>query len=354
MTEPSTMTAPRYEVLDGLRGFASFYILVHHYVRVCIDPWIPGASRPLIFGQAAVMLFFLLSGFVIYVNTAGKNPRFTASWYLVRRFRRIYPPFLVALMMTVLLAALSMPHWRLNYGELLGNVAMLQDRSLHPGWWFKPFAGNEPLWSLAYEWWFYIVFLLIWRIGGDRPHMLKYYAAAVGFGGMGMFFLWPSQPAVYLAFFPTWWVGAELAREWIVSRTITLRRQVFPLAVVAVIGLLWLLAPVCTGRSGEFSLYGYPVIQFRQCMTVLGLVATGYAIHRSGWSTWQILLRPFRLLAPISFAIYIMHMPFIQYAARAQLTPNGLTDLLWVVPALFGLSWLVEGPLQSLVNRHVR
>jgi peptidoglycan/LPS O-acetylase OafA/YrhL len=51
--------------LDSLRGFAAAYVVVHHAHLAPQSAF----GNLLFFGQEAVILFFLLSGFVIHYST---------------------------------------------------------------------------------------------------------------------------------------------------------------------------------------------------------------------------------------------------------------------------------------------
>jgi peptidoglycan/LPS O-acetylase OafA/YrhL len=84
--------------LDAIRGAAAAYVVVYHarcFAQTSIAPMMS-------FGPEAVILFFLLSGFVISYSSERRlcEPGGVRS-YLVHRFRRIYPLFLVALALTI-------------------------------------------------------------------------------------------------------------------------------------------------------------------------------------------------------------------------------------------------------------
>ncbi len=108
-------TPERYEALDALRGLAAVAVILYHaflfhchaILHSIIDAW-PSKRlsyrlmwyNPLQFlwdGDAAVILFFVLSGFVLSLPYyAGRGPRLDV--YLIRRICRIYLPYIVAVM----------------------------------------------------------------------------------------------------------------------------------------------------------------------------------------------------------------------------------------------------------------
>lgn len=90
----------RYPALDALRGVASFMVLTHHCVLAGLIPISPGwglvLSRYtplhlLVNGRAPVILFFVLSGFVLSLSLEGA--RFFYAQFAARRLCRIYLPF---------------------------------------------------------------------------------------------------------------------------------------------------------------------------------------------------------------------------------------------------------------------
>ena len=99
----------RFRSLDAFRGLAALIVVVHHVMLAVPE----GLRGPLGFmesplgmgGRFAVMLFFVLSGFVLSLPYfAGKNLPYGP--YLVRRFSRLYPPFAFAVLISALLCRL--------------------------------------------------------------------------------------------------------------------------------------------------------------------------------------------------------------------------------------------------------
>jgi peptidoglycan/LPS O-acetylase OafA/YrhL len=80
------------EKLDVIRGFAAVYVVLYHFFGQV--KLLPNIVEKVIFsfGQEAVILFFLLSGFVIYVFVE-RSSKITFSSYFIKRFIRIYFPY---------------------------------------------------------------------------------------------------------------------------------------------------------------------------------------------------------------------------------------------------------------------
>lgn len=126
------------------------------------------------FGHEAVMVFFVISGLLVGGVSARKfqEGRFAGRTYIVHRFARIYLVFIPALLAGYLLDLFGAAYLDASgvYSETmqyrfsgnaidrmspliaLGNVLMLQEIVV------PPLGSNNPLWSLSYEWWYYVLF----------------------------------------------------------------------------------------------------------------------------------------------------------------------------------------------------
>src|SRR5215218_8994552 len=116
---------PRYlPGLDGIRALAALTVLLCHALSAATI-WSPAWKSQyagssffswtslfnFTLGAGGVGLFFVLSGLCIHLPVAramaqGAPPRVKLGTYFGRRFRRIYPPHLVALLASIGIAAL--------------------------------------------------------------------------------------------------------------------------------------------------------------------------------------------------------------------------------------------------------
>jgi peptidoglycan/LPS O-acetylase OafA/YrhL len=99
-------TVGKFLKLEALRGFAAFYVFVAHLVVSKVPEKYEIVKLPFLFGQEAVMVFFLLSGFVIFYSTDKHKDKSFGSYFL-RRWNRIYPIFLLAMLVAFICAYAS-------------------------------------------------------------------------------------------------------------------------------------------------------------------------------------------------------------------------------------------------------
>jgi peptidoglycan/LPS O-acetylase OafA/YrhL len=107
----TAFAAHRFRSLDALRGLAAMLVVVHHLV-VSIPETLPENlflhsvdTALFIGGRFAVLLFFVLSGFVLALPYFdGTNQ--TYGPYLVRRACRLYPPYAFTVLVAAILSGL--------------------------------------------------------------------------------------------------------------------------------------------------------------------------------------------------------------------------------------------------------
>jgi peptidoglycan/LPS O-acetylase OafA/YrhL/lysophospholipase L1-like esterase len=133
--------------LDLLRGGAAFAVAIPHYLTANA-PFQPFAEA---FAIAGVEVFFVLSGFVLapqIVDWVVGKPWRNLGVFLVRRWMRTIPPYVVAL---IVVAVLTGSLITADFARYLFYVENLFSSANHVD--FYPVA-----WSLAVEEWFYVLF----------------------------------------------------------------------------------------------------------------------------------------------------------------------------------------------------
>lgn len=171
--------------IEVLRGIAVIFVVFLHGREVCwigtqkfmrTQDWFSLSSffvfitQPFVFGSIGVPIFFVISGYCIHRQTAvninnikmqdNKYPAILP--FLLRRFIRIYPVLIGALIVTYLLDRISLTYYPPNYklqhlsiSSFLVNLGALQG-VLGPA-----FGSNGALWSLSVEIQFYLFYPLL-------------------------------------------------------------------------------------------------------------------------------------------------------------------------------------------------
>lgn len=146
------MTASRrLDSIECLRGVSALLVVFYHY-RVFLNDITPTLGHMLFEnGRIGVDIFFVLSGFAIYLSTRFPSERRLFP-FLVRRFFRIVP---LAWLLIGLIYLLS-PHATVT--ALVKSLLFVPLTHTEP-----PFFGYNlltPAWTLMYELCFYVMFAL--------------------------------------------------------------------------------------------------------------------------------------------------------------------------------------------------
>lgn len=179
----------RLEYLDGLRGLAALYVVLHHALLE-IDFHHDGAGLPrilvhatsgLLYGQIGVDIFIVLSGYCLMLPVARSESghlRGGIRDFFVRRARRILRPYfavlgacLLALGMVPAVSHAASIRWPGSQNpfaplNLVSHLLLIHNWNTH-----QVYAIDYPLWSVASEWQIYFLFPLIllplWRRFGS-------------------------------------------------------------------------------------------------------------------------------------------------------------------------------------------
>lgn len=109
--------------LEAIRGAAALYVVLHHTIR---DASVLGYDLSFLFrfGQEAVILFFILSGFVIeYSFKRGSDKTFTT--YFVKRLLRIYIPLVLVYLANYFILYVQQSGVDVPWGQVVLNILML-------------------------------------------------------------------------------------------------------------------------------------------------------------------------------------------------------------------------------------
>jgi len=357
------------DFLDGLRGLAALWVMLHHARWLLWEGWenygrhpeqysaagkaLVLALAPLRYGHQAVLFFFVLSGFVIHLGharrlaTKPETARFDWPDYLARRARRLYPPLVFAMLVTLVLDQIgatqgwsiyrsATPYALINttitpvhdLTTALGNLAFLMGSRV------TTWGSNGPLWSLHFEWWFYMLYPLLWLLS-RRSAIAAASAVAVLFA-----LSWVVKPSIGPAHFVariftglfTWWLGAMLADVY--TGRLRIRWSLLARASALLVALPVALPSLASRwpRLGDGwipdTLYG---------IGFAGLFAVCFALRERGWPLT--LLGRLKPLGDMSYTLYVVHMPLLVFFGGWVMSrsPDG------TLPQHFG--WAFAGAL---------
>jgi len=159
----------RLSGVDALRGAAALGVVLYHTVgpHARFGPrvlnWLAIPILPMIrFGYVGVFLFFVISGFCIHLSRAkarveNKQPvSFAAFWK--RRFRRLYPPYIIALILYLGISAFTTKFQITSFyiWDVVSHLLMLHNLDSR-----TVYSINGVFWTLAIEEQLYLAYFVL-------------------------------------------------------------------------------------------------------------------------------------------------------------------------------------------------
>jgi peptidoglycan/LPS O-acetylase OafA/YrhL len=155
----SALSSAQSCFLDWARGLAAQAVLVGHVISH------NGIETTAYFQDLGVVIFFLLSGFLITGSVLRKTSAYDFVDFLTDRAARIFVPYFPAIVFIVVAGLLFNLEGPYDPLTVAGNVLLLQDFPVYrfiPGFPAIDRVGTgRPLWSVSVEWWLYMAFAAV-------------------------------------------------------------------------------------------------------------------------------------------------------------------------------------------------
>lgn len=377
--------------LEGLRGLAAFWVGYAHIFNFknLLDPNFHPSNQYIgdfHASHGAVLIFFVLSGYVIGLTNTKPCNKSRIFNYLVRRLIRLVPIYFIAIFFSVI----ASPQDSLKV--ILGNLFFLQ-----PGF-VKVLSGNPILWTLNYEIIYYFIFILIWyykpksiylflgalliAIWGwiipDFPQLLSAYASGWIFWLCGLWLAWQGRLNHNFKKFSLWsylfLIAAtnHFATGKIILNGIGLANnnaEIINLSDLALLPICLLIIGCITHRINYIKLL--QIISFAIPIgTIIILVATERLWSNPHWivstvfTSFALILLPIKVssnllknlvfLGSISYAFYVLHMPIL-YLIHDYFPLSGswfsfiLRFIIWFCTTI-GISSILELVIQPRIK----
>lgn len=343
------------DFLNLTRWVAAALVVIEHARNLCFVDY-GSIANPSVFqkafyfltgfGHEAVVVFFVISGFLVGGKAWDSFRKNEFDWrrYLANRVSRLYAVLIAALLLGFALDWVGANYFnefgfysgeaaeqvvvvpgvvyeRLDAPHFLASLFMLQEIVL------PSFGSNGPLWSLAHEWWYYLLFPLI------------------------LFALRSSAAVRVIA------ISCLAALCWMLTPYILV---LFGVWLIGVVG--WRFNQ-CQLLSWKFSLFLFASSLFAMRLEVglfpfahQYLLGIGFALLLNSLSKIQLrfpVKHLSRRLADFSYTLYLVHFPVLlltiamlfsisNRTTRFEVTFSTLVWFLLVVSVAFGVSWLVS------------
>lgn len=352
----SPIPGARYQTLDAWRGVACLWVLLFHASG---EPGMWGHNALLFVlnhGWAGVPIFFVISGYCISATLDGALRSGHTWWsYWMRRIRRIFPPYWIALAAIVGVVALAQ---RLGHGDVfthsldgmapipapgdvglwrwIGSSLLVEGWRAHFIWRGGPGYYLPIAWSLGYEEQFYIVAGLMLILAGHRWREL---AVVLTLGVIACVILIPIEAMRGFWFDGRWLLFAYGIGVYAQRTAEGWGRWILPVGCIA--GVAWGVSQPDFGPQS-----------FSSEMVVAPVVALALALlhphdhriaPRMNWLSW---------CGVRCYSVYLLHWP-IAKAFFWMFWTLGFRSAWTVLPLCIGFTMLLTLLLSDLFYRYV-
>jgi peptidoglycan/LPS O-acetylase OafA/YrhL len=310
--------------LDLIRGLSAQAVVVGHGLYFYGFASFTTSPDVFVMQSYAVLIFFILSGFLITYSTVNKlrrRPDYGFGQFFIDRFARIYTGFIPALLFVLLVDSLSRSFYpdaytyanSFNLKTFTGNLLMLQDVPFANhlfGGRMTSFGSGRPFWSLAIEWWIYLFFgwallRLLPRRGNSWVNLLVFLPLLIvpsfnlwGGRGNGLMMTWLLGSLAYLIVAGGYLNKLHQRQLWLLSAWLT------------ALGVVRFLK---TGEEYD------PILAFLSTAVILLLTKAFASYQWPARLAWLI-----RKNAAFSFTLYLVHyavMDILRSAYGSSVTP---------------------------------
>jgi peptidoglycan/LPS O-acetylase OafA/YrhL len=327
-------------VLDGLRGLAAYIVVISHVTNATsLGSGLLGFGA----GQIGVMLFFVLSGFLMGALYLDRPFNRESVWHFsVRRFARVIPLYYIVI--TAALGFAESSRW-LDRDFTIYPIQPL-DLIYHYGL----LSGDNVFWTIPVEIHFYAAFLIMWWLHSKSRLLLSLLVGA----GILWFFAGQYTPLMpqfldYIGYF----LGG-MAISLVVSKLKP--GQYWNVAFIGAVVLSLLLFPTINARI--FGQTRWPDFG-RMWHDPLCLVAVSALLGTSLFAPVArfVLANRFMVYSGrISYSVYLMHVPVIIWLTRFTASSQYpfafllLALIITIIIASISYRWL-ECPTRNAVTR---
>jgi peptidoglycan/LPS O-acetylase OafA/YrhL len=320
-TIPATLSL----YLDLARFLAAVFVVLYHSWSIFFPSSV--IKWP---GHEAVVVFFVLSGYVI--SHAAAQPGITLARYAQHRAARIMPVALLALLLSYVLAAFILPSDGRDPGWPTFANAMFIAQA---GWVWIEAPLNQPFWSLNYEVWYYIIFGA-WMFSPPKWRKL--------FTALAMLCAGPK----ILLLLPVWLMGA-----WLYRAMPTMSRRVgwiVFLSTLVIAAALWWFDVSGALRSWLYTVFppawrAHYSTQFIYDILLGVLVSANFAAVVSLGPAFGFLFKgssAIRYLATFTFSLYVFHSPLTALLTKWAMIRSPVFFYLLMAILIFALAQLTE------------
>ena len=313
----------RIDELDSLRGVAALVVVLYHYtfrfeelfgIEFITDYF----NLP--HGHYGVELFFVISGFVIFMSIEKTNNPFK---FFYKRFVRLYPTFWIAMIFSFICISLFGPELlKVSVSDFLVNFTMIPS-------FFNVDSVDGVYWTLKVEMFFYLVVFLVLVLKKKESYKLLGYLYIV----LGIISFIILRPTFYYFYGSLFLIGINYYKIWKGNSNWQNHLQIFICLVLTLF---------------------YSSLEFFIVTSILVSVFYLMVFEKLKFLKISFLL----FLGKISYSLYLIHQ-YLGYTIQLKLIDTGIENflILLIIPLLISIliasliTFYIEKPIITFLNK---
>ncbi|MEH6535189.1 MAG: acyltransferase [Psychroserpens sp.] len=342
---PNDNKTQHFKSLDGLRGIAVLLVLLSHSSNTKI--FIHKTFDFHAVGKVGVYLFFVLSAYLLdrQIALAFMTKKSSIGYwknYFLRRFLRIYPLFVIALIL----------HGLLNLAGIKTVIDRIIDIPLH----MALLRGESIFWSIPVEFKYYLISpLIMWFCN----KFLKWNAVKLFFVFILLILTSIAIEVVFelplvstFKYFPIFLIGTMISIYELLFKNYfknNIEPKLFSITGLIAFALILITIPFYFEKISGFKVNFHSPIFYFPYAFLWGIILLS-AKYGKGIIKYVLELKFLRFIGVISFSLYLFHMLVLNYVKQAEIPTQFKFYTFFIISIVFAtVSYLIiERPLSKI------
>lgn len=318
----------RYRSLDGLRGVAAYAVVASHFASMTGVLLFPFNQA----GRPGVMLFFILSGFLMgRLYLARVFDAHEVGGFFRKRVARVVPLYVFAVLLSfglVLALGKAWPLFKIDGSNILDHLFFLK--------------GTDVLWTVAAEVQFYAAFPLVWMLYRRTDAATTALCLILVVGLCTLF--WDKSSPVFFRVVPFFLLG-------IMASMVKVERS-------KAVDFLFLAsaASVCLALPTVKAAIGFPrATNWDSVVHMATIFVLLLSAANSNLADRMLGNRFMAFFGTISYSVYVLHLPVLRVLNAYGLFDHGgvasvVVSVVAVTLVATASYYLIENPMRRLIS----
>jgi peptidoglycan/LPS O-acetylase OafA/YrhL len=224
---------------------------------------------------------------------------------------------------------------------------MLQDLGRYPGVFVRTFF-NSPLWSISYEWFFYLLYLPLLKIKPNYSIFIK--GLILSLFGILTFYFVNNKISMTVLYFIIWIIGADIAESYLENSKYIFKKFLKHVIILSIFVVLFLSQ---VDYEEKMSFGFYPFIQSYHFLTSLIFIVVLFFLQNSKYLANIKQNKTVTFFSNISYSLYAIHYPICISFSQIFFNVETVSVTAFIIGLIITIviSYLLEVKIQKFINK---